>query len=320
MRPETTASLVAPVAGPRWFRAALEDVPERRVVAVDGADVEVLGWGVRGEPGVLLLHGYSAHADWWSFLAPLLRRGRRVVAFSLSGMGRSGWREAYSLEQYAAEALAVIEAEGLFDASRPPVLVGHSFGTFVARAAARQVGARLGGLILVDGVLADEEEDDEYDGVPARGHRHRVYPNLAEAMERFRLSPPQPCENDYVVEHLARTSLHEVRDESGTLGWSWCFDPDLRAKFDALPTAASLASPACSVCLMFGERSELLTPRRRALLRRMTPQSVPWIEIPDAGHHVMVDQPLALVAALRTQLEAWQPLAGNAGAHQPEGE
>jgi len=28
----------------------------------------------------------------------------------------------------------------------------------------------------------------------------------------------------------------------------------------------------------------------------------------------MVDQPLALVAALRTQLEAWQPMAGGARA------
>jgi hypothetical protein len=29
--------------------------------------------------------------------------------------------------------------------------------------------------------------------------------------------------------------------------------------------------------------------------------------IPDAGHHIMVDQPLALVAALRSLLAAWQP-------------
>jgi pimeloyl-ACP methyl ester carboxylesterase len=61
--------------------------------------------------------------------------------------------------------------------------------------------------------------------------------------------------------------------------------------------------------LLFGDRSALLTVPRRALLRRSTPPETPWVEIPDAGHHVMVDQPLALVAALRTQLEAWQPAA-----------
>ena len=49
-------------------------------------------------------------------LAPLLAQGRRVVAFSLSGMGRSGWRDTYSLEQHAREAIAVAEATGFADA------------------------------------------------------------------------------------------------------------------------------------------------------------------------------------------------------------
>jgi pimeloyl-ACP methyl ester carboxylesterase len=31
----------------------------------------------------------------------------------------------------------------------------------------------------------------------------------------------------------------------------------------------------------------------------------PVIEIPVAGHHVMLDQPIALVAALRTLLSDW---------------
>jgi len=293
---------------PAWFREALADAPERRTVGVDGTDIEALAWGARGRPGLLLLHGFSAHADWWSFVAPLLKRGRRVVALSLSGMGRSGWREVYSLEQYACETLAVAETTGLFDATRPPILIAHSFGTFVARTLARQAPDRLDGIILIDGVLAVDEDDDEYDGVPRRGHRHRVYPELAQALTRFRLSPPQPCENPDVIGFLARTSLHEVTDEAGARGWSWCFDPDLRAKFEALPTPTLLAAPTCRMSLMFGDRSLLMTPRRVELLRQATPRGTPWIEIPDAGHHVMVDQPLALVAALRAQLEVWQPL------------
>jgi pimeloyl-ACP methyl ester carboxylesterase len=31
----------------------------------------------------------------------------------------------------------------------------------------------------------------------------------------------------------------------------------------------------------------------------------PYIEIPEADHHVMIDQPLAFVAALRALLAAW---------------
>jgi pimeloyl-ACP methyl ester carboxylesterase len=31
----------------------------------------------------------------------------------------------------------------------------------------------------------------------------------------------------------------------------------------------------------------------------------PVIEIPAAGHHIMLDQPIALVAAIRTLLSGW---------------
>jgi len=92
-------------------------------------------------------------------------------------------------------------------------------------------------------------------------------------------------------------------------GWRWCFDPDLRAKIGALPSAELLAAVACPTALLFGERSELMKPARLDLIRRLTPAAAPWIVIPDAGHHIMVDQPLALVAALRSLLESWQPAA-----------
>jgi pimeloyl-ACP methyl ester carboxylesterase len=33
--------------------------------------------------------------------------------------------------------------------------------------------------------------------------------------------------------------------------------------------------------------------------------SAPIVEVPEAQHHVMLDQPLAFVAALRTLLQSW---------------
>ena len=306
-RPEVRDGVGAPPV-PAWFEAALGDAPERSFLPVEDAEIEVLSWGERGQPGVLLIHGYTAHADWWSFVAPYIRQGRRVVAFSLSGMGRSGWRDAYSMDQYAREAVAVIESCGLFDAPQPPILVGHSFGSFVARTVARTDGTRLGGVVLVDGVLAHHDEDDEYDGVRERGHRHRLYPTLEQALARFRFSPAQSCDNPYIADFIARRSLGLAASDTCQEGWSWRFDPDLRAKFGGLPIAELLRPLAIRMALIFGDRSLLLTHKRADLLRRVTPPDVPWIEIPDAGHHVMVDQPLALVAALRSLLEIWQPL------------
>ncbi len=37
-----------------------------------GANIELLTWGEVGKPGLILVHGNSAHADWWSFIAPFL--------------------------------------------------------------------------------------------------------------------------------------------------------------------------------------------------------------------------------------------------------
>lgn len=296
-------------AAPAWFDAALAQAPERTHLEVEGAEIEVLTWGERGRPGLLLLHGFTAHADWWSFLAPLLVQGRRVVAFSLSGMGRSGWRDTYSLEQHAREAIAVAEGTGLFESAVPPIVIGHSFGSFATRIVAHTIGTRLGGIVLVDGALAARDNNDEYDGVPVRGHRHRVYPTLEQAIARFRFEPAQACDNPYIMDFLARTSLGLVPAEPGGDGWSWRFDPDLRAKIQALPTAELLAPAPCRVALLFGDRSKLMTSVRIDLIRRHTPSAAPWIVIPDAGHHIMVDQPLALIAALRSLLEAWQPAA-----------
>jgi pimeloyl-ACP methyl ester carboxylesterase len=278
-------------------------------VAVDGAEIEVLAWGERGRPGVLLLHGFFAHADWWSFLAPMLAAGRRVVAFSFSGMGRSGGRDGFSLRLYAREAIAAAEAGGLFAARFAPILIGHSFGSFVTRIVARELGLRLAGIALIDGALATEEHDDEYDGVPLRGHRHRVYPTLEQAVARFRYDPPQAAENEYITDHLARCSLGLTAAGPDADGWSWRYDPDLRAQMQALPSSDLLAPVECRLALLFGERSQLMTEARLALIRRLTPRDAPWIVIPDAGHHVMVDQPLALVAALRALMECWQPAA-----------
>ena len=292
---------------PAWFDAALAHAPERSHLEIEGAEIEVLTWGERGRPGLLLLHGFTAHADWWSFLAPQLAQGRRVVAFSLSGMGRSGWRDTYSLEQHAREAMAVAEATGLFESIVPPIVIGHSFGSFATRIVAHAIGARLGGIVLVDGALAASEHDDEYDGVPVRGHRHRIYLTLEQAIARFRFEPAQSCDNPYVMDFLARTSLGLTPAAHGGDGWSWRFDPDLRAKIRALPNAELLAPVTCRMALLFGDRSKLMTGRRLDLIRRHTPADAPWIVIPDAGHHIMVDQPLALIAALRSLLATWQP-------------
>jgi len=94
---------------PPWFDAALADAPERSFFDFEGASIELLTWGEIGKPGLLLLHGNGASADWWTFIAPFFAQDWRVAAFSWSGMGRSDWRETYTAERFAQESFAITD-------------------------------------------------------------------------------------------------------------------------------------------------------------------------------------------------------------------
>lgn len=297
-------------ASPAWFDIALAQAPERSRLEVAGTPIERLTWGERGRPGLLFLHGKMAHADWWSFIAPFFAAGHRVAALSFAGMGGSGWREHYSVESMADEAMAVAEAAGLFEGDTRPLVVAHSFGAFAALRCAERHGARFGGVVTVDMPLLSREQREARRHGAIRGviapRPTRVYPSLAAAIARFRFAPEQPCENLFIADHIARGSLKQVPlpDGEGGLGWTWCFDPRVA---DIHPGRAieSARAAGCPLAICWGAESALVDPPVAAHVRSIVAHGTPQIEIPGAHHHVMVDQPLAFVAALRGLLAAW---------------
>lgn len=295
---------------PGWFRDALACAPERSLVGVAGAGVETLAWGERGAPGLLLTHGNGAHADWYSFIAPLLARGRRVVAMSWSGMGGSEWRPAYSLDLYVEEAFAVARSAGLFDADVAPVFAGHSFGAFPLMACAGRAGEQLGAVVLMDAPLLSREQRAARRARrgPSRPHTRpaRFYPTLEDALSRFRFMPEQRCEHLFIADHVARGSLRQVPapDGSGS-GWTWRFDPSLWSRYTSTDLADELPFARCPVAILYGARSGLVDASVVEYMRGLLPGETPVVRVPDADHHVMIDQPLATVAALDGLLAGW---------------
>ena len=301
------AALAAPLApfggqvppAPAWFEAAVAQTPERSALAVEGADIELLTWGQVGKPGLLFLHGNGAHADWWSFIAPFFANDWRVAAISWSGMGGSDWRSAYSAELFATEIFAAVEAAGLEAGGVKPMVVGHSFGGFPTLYCAARHPERLRGAIMVDSSIQPPEK--RWKGPPPRsGLGNRVYPTLEEALARFRLAPPQPCENLYIADFIARRSLKEVEG-----GWTWKFDPELWHNFRMPDLGLLLPEIACPAALMWGERSNLMHAETLDYMVEQMPAHVRRLASPDADHHVMIDQPLAFVAGLRGLLAGW---------------
>lgn len=286
---------------PDWFTTALTDAPARTVLNVEGAGIEMLTWGERGRPGLLLLHGHGAHADWWSFIAPFFARDFRVVALSWSGMGGSDWRERYTTGHYLAEAMAVSYAGGLFDSDIKPIFVGHSFGAVPLLLAAGAVGARMSGGVVLDSGIRPSGQRNPFSS-SAKVH---IYDSEEGALARFRLAPDQPCATPYIADWIARRALRQVVAPDGRVGWTWRFDPELWTKLTRDDAWPSVAAPGCPLAFVSGQHSLITTPAIVAEQKTKAPPGTPFIEIADAHHHLMIDQPLALVAVLRTLFAAW---------------
>jgi len=298
------ALMGSPPPAPKWFFEAVAEKPESRTVQVDGARIHYSRWGDRARPGLLLVHGNAAHAHWWDFIAPMLARDYNVAAIDLSGMGDSEWRrDFYSMERFAREEIAVCEDAGMFVPTEPPIIVGHSFGGFVTILTGALYGERLAGTVIVDSPVNPPEREGR---PPDRAIKpHHVYPTLAAALARFRLMPPQTAENLYLVDWVARHSLKEVVQESGLGGFTWKFDPAIWRHFSIGDTAQRLRETKCRIAVFRGEHSVLLPPDIGEYMFNLLGRAAPVVEIPQAQHHIMLDQPLALVAALRALLSDW---------------
>jgi pimeloyl-ACP methyl ester carboxylesterase len=308
-----TATRDAPLArfrgdippAPAWFDAAIAQQPERSRIFAASAEIELLTWGDVGKPGLLFLHGNGAHADWWSFIAPFFALHWRVAALSWSGMGASTWRDRYTLEQFGDEIAAAIDAATLNFDGVAPVAVGHSFGGFPLMWMAAHKPQSLRCAVLVDSVV--QRPDRRWAVPPRSGQPVRVYATLEQALARFRFAPPQSCENFYIADWIARRSLKRapLQDGCGD-GWTWRFDPQLYTSVDPDALCELLPRLKVPTAMIWGERSRLMDAQTLEYMLGQMP-SGPRVAIPDASHHVMVDQPLAFITALRGLLAGWLP-------------
>ena len=297
------------LALPNWFETALGVPRTTGSVDVEGTAIRYYQWGDASLPGVVLTHGFMAHARCWAFVAPLLADRYCLVAYDLSGMGDSGWRDAYSVDVRAREAHAVAEHAGLTANGRKPSLVCHSYGGSVGLTAAMQQADTWQQLIICDmAMLAPGEPSQFEEHRNKRAARppqaHKTHANFEDIRPRFRLAPDQPCENAYLMDYMARFSVCHTSQ-----GWQWKFDPKILSTFDmrdddwwhsVAPNFVNLTLPRA---IVYGQHSQMMSPKVLNYLAQSTNGSVPLVKIPDAHHHVMLDQPIALTGILDTFLQ-----------------
>ncbi len=286
-------------AGSDWLAPLLARAPHVMYVASAGSMVELLLWGERGRPGVFLLHGAGAHAHWWDGVAPLLAETHRVAAMTLPGHGGSGWRDRYSSADIVEDARACIAAASLGEAG-PPVFVGHSIGGAHLMHGAVYAPDAMRGLVLLDTSFRTPGGGKPVVGRSAR----RIFATEAEAIARFRLAPPGPAHEQRLVEHVARHALVRIAGHGDEAGWCWRADPAYWFKLVPGIEQGPYPVPLCPrvpTVQIIAARSHVAAVAATLPLD----DRVRRIFLPECGHHIMLDRPLALAAALSTLLAVW---------------
>jgi len=284
---------------PDWFWEAVETESTSGFVEVEDIDINYLSWSKPAQSGLLFVHGHNAHAHWWDFIAPSFMDDHQTVALDLSGMGDSDHRDAYSNDTYAEEILAAADENQM---PQETVLVAHSFGGMMALRVVSKYPDRFKGLVLLDSGVRHPEDVEERGPQVERWTKPKIYPSREIALARFRLQPPQQCENQYIVDHIAR---HSVEFDDAEDGWVWKFDDELKSRMSVNGNLEEdYRSISIPMALIYGAQSESFSAKSAAYMKELKPD-LQVVEMAEAQHHLFLDQPLAFMDHLKQILSGW---------------
>lgn len=267
-------------------------------VEVNGLRLHYLDWGGPSDHVLLLLHGITGNCHAWDDFAAHVSGDFRVLALDQRGHGASEHApEGYPVTAFASDIVEFQRALGF----GPFDLVGASLGGRNAMPYAAEHSASLRHLVLVDAgpELEPAGAKTVMSGIGAE--RPLAFRSRDEAGEYFRLRNPN-------------TSPRQVErsiDYGLRLNWAkklvWRHDPELlwitgSAGAREIPLLwESCGRISCPTLILRGEDSDVLGPTIMERMLAVMP-SATAVEVPGAGHSILIDQPDRFERAVRAFL------------------
>ena len=278
-----------------WFNESLLSTPTENFVEVEGAKIHYLTWGDTTNPGLFFIHGFSANAHWWDFIAPAFTEDYCVVAIDLSGSGDSDHRETYSQEMYANEIKAVCDDMGWESAD----FIAHSMGGSISLNATSIYPQIFKSLYLLDSiVILPPDKVRNYSSNRSMIRADFIYEDEASAVESFRLIPPQPCRNEFLLNHIAINSYKQTEE-----GWLLKSDGKMMKTYQSKDLTETLMAIQCPIYIVYGLMSQIFT--QEILDYTVYVGNIPQervVGVPGTMHHLFVDDPLSVITELKNLL------------------
>jgi pimeloyl-ACP methyl ester carboxylesterase len=264
-------------------------------LSIDGLRLRYREWGDASSPPIVLLHGGSAHAHWWDFFAPAIADTYRVLALDLRGHGDSDHADppAYRIGDYTRDLAQFVEAMGLGRID----LIGHSLGGMVATAYAGLAPQHLKSLVVVDSQLRITPGGAHY-MLRLHNFPQTFYRDREQAIRRFRLLPTRTEATAEVLAHVAAHGIRQLPDGR----WTLKFDRESLAHAEPQDLTTILQRVTCPILFVRGAQSTLLTHAALTALQAAIPHAEA-VEVPNAHHHVMLDNPAGFESVVRTFLD-----------------
>lgn len=273
----------------------MQTKPIEKYLQLEHVKLHALDYGGPGPHTLVCIHGGGANAHWFDFIGPALAQDCRVLAVDLRGHGDSSWAEPpiYTFEAHMQDLRAFCRAEQI----TAPVLVGHSMGGILLTQYTGTWPEDVGALIVCDSRPVYSEE--AADVLQQLGRRpSREYPTLEEYIAHFRIRPEGIRASQAIHAYIARSAARQL--PHGT--WSHKIDRRVYAQRTSSDTWPFWQRITCPAFVLRAENSPRLTPELLQDIQERCPQ-MEWAEVPEAGHHLMLDQPEHTVDLIRAFLQ-----------------